>query len=114
MGDKRGALFAAALLGLGLLLIFLGGDGSDAVSATALSDEERLSELCSRVDGVGECYAYLYFEDGGYRSEEVLRGIAVVCEGGDRADVRVRLSEMLSSLFGIGSNRIRIEKLGAS
>ena len=110
---RRGVLFAALLLGLGLLLIFFGsGESGVADTAAAQTDEERLAELCSRMEGVGECYAYIFFEEGdGYRSEDVPSGIAVVCEGGDSARVRARLSEMLSSLFGIGANRIRIEKL---
>ena len=109
---RRGVLFAALLLGLGLLLIFFGSGESGVADTAVQTDEERLAELCSRMEGVGECYAYIFFEEGdGYRSEDVPSGIAVVCEGGDNARVRARLSEVISSLFGIGTNRIRIEKL---
>ena len=41
------------------------------------------------------------------RPPEVL-GVTVVCDGGDNATVRARLTEMLSALFGIGSNRIAV------
>ena len=37
-----------------------------------------------------------------------VRGVAVVCTGGDRADVKMRLTELLSAALGIPTNRIKI------
>ncbi len=37
-----------------------------------------------------------------------VRGIAVVCDGGDDPEVKSEISAMLSALFDIGSNRISI------
>lgn len=109
-GRGRAAAIAALLAALGLLLALL-GSGSGETNSASVSDDERVAELCSRIEGVGECYAYLHVSEGDYGSEGGIAGITVVCEGGDSAAVRERLSSMLSSLFGIGSNRIRVEKL---
>jgi len=39
-----------------------------------------------------------------------IRGIAVVCTGGDNPQVRREISVLLSALFDIGSNRISIAR----
>ena len=37
-----------------------------------------------------------------------IRGVAVVCSGGDRADVREKITSLLSAALGIPTNRIRV------
>ncbi len=37
-----------------------------------------------------------------------IRGVAVVCSGGDKADVREKITSLLSAALGIPSNRIRV------
>lgn len=97
------AIIIAAVL-LGLLLLLLPSLGT---SGGADADSCDIEELCSSIDGVGECKILLsYSEDG----EDVV-AVAVICEGGDRLEIRHRLTELLSSLYGIGYNRISVEKL---
>ncbi len=98
--------------------------------------EEELTLLCSRVEGVGELELLLTLEgseravyatdigqngrtdyviSGGeglllYREHPSVRGVAVVCEGGNDPAVRARLTSLLSALLAIGSNRISIER----
>lgn len=70
-------------------------------------DINEIEELCSATYGVGECRVLLsYAEDG-----ERVVAVAVVCEGADSIEVRQRLTELLSSFYGIGYNRISIERL---
>lgn len=112
------------MLSVGLLLVALSSVNKTEVTDSAdLSEykeelEERLERLCSEVDGVGRCTVMVTFsrgEENTYkgskltesRPPEVL-GVTVVCDGGDNATVRARLTEMLSALFGIGSNRIAV------
>ena len=103
------------LLALGLLLVFFGLGDRDSVGEE-MNEEERVAALCSMLDGVGECRAVINYvtESGGYGREEreYIAGIAVVCEGGDSYDVKIMISELLSSLYGIGTNRITVEKMG--
>lgn len=106
--DKKSVVLIAIALALGLILIFIGSydKGGDA----AVPDiEERLSAACAAVSGVGECEVMIYFTEGDEKSGSV-ESVIVICEGADSVDVRLRLTEMISSFFGIGTNRVRIEK----
>lgn len=100
------------VLALGLILLFLGGRKEENSSQSDDGAEERVADACSCVDGVGECRVYLYYSQNskGDFSDEV-ESVIVVCEGADSVDVRLRLTEMLSSFFGIGANRVKIEKM---
>ena len=104
-GDRRVRwLFLAAVVGvliLALPTVFSGVNGAD----DGTTDIER---ICASVDGVGECRVLLSFGEDG----ESVVAVAVICEGGDSLDVRHRLTELLSSFYGIGYNRICVEKMG--
>lgn len=116
---KGGGVYKAGiLLGLGLLLVLFGisgGGKGESTAAGAVSEEERIAELCSSLYGVGECRAVIHYktESAGYGKEDraVIEGIAVVCEGGASDEVKERITSLLSSLYGIGSNRITVEKM---
>lgn len=110
--EKKDVTKVAIVLALGLILIFLGGKSEKTVSESQISTEERIAVACSGVEGVGKCQVYLYYSQND-RSEatDEVESIIVVCEGADSVDVRLRLTKMLSSFFGIGANRVRIEKM---
>ena len=102
--DRRAFLLVAAAV-VGLLFLVLPSVISDGGEVDAVTDIEA---LCGSIDGVGECRVLLSFgEDDG----QVVAAL-VICEGGDRLDVRHRLTELLSSFYGIGYNRICVEKMG--
>ena len=102
LGGKR-LILLSAVLTLGLLLLLIGG--RESVS-TEPSLEETVAELCSGIDGVGECRVMLTLnEDGGVASA------AVICEGGGSVEVRAAVSELISRLFGIGKNRISVLRM---
>lgn len=126
--NKKLSLLIAALI---VLLAFFSIFDSEAkesvgVETTDLSSyaetlQIELSELCSSIDGVGKCRVYVSFYKGEesvykngvlveYNPPRVL-GVFVVCQGGDRADVRRELTELFSSLFDLGANRVKISKL---
>ncbi len=102
-------IIIALAAGILLILIGLGGSGADTEEASL---ESELEELCSSVDGVGECKVLIYYKEAEdkYDSEKYIQSIAVVCDGADSVEVRYRLTELLSSFLGIGTNRVRIEK----
>ena len=108
--EKKESAVILIILALGLILLFLGSYEKKAEPEAGL--EARISEACSGVEGVGECCVYIYYSGDSSRTEsDSVESVLVVCEGADSVDVRLRLTEMLSSFFGIGSNRIRIEKM---
>ncbi len=74
--------------------------------------EERIEELCSSVEGVGECRVMVIFEDNKSENEEGrVYSVAVICEGADNINVRARITSLITSLYGIGSNRVSVIKL---
>lgn len=105
-------IFVAVLLLLGVLLIF---PSSDSKAADGDDVEARLEELCSSLSGVGACRVMVTYDVVGksYASEgrKVVESVTVVCKGADKLGVRAELTAMLSSLFGIGTNRIHISKM---
>lgn len=99
------------LLLFGIILIFIGFSRDVEVEADD-GIEVSLARACSTVEGVGECTVLVnYTTAGAYTEEKRIESVLVICEGADSVDVRLRLTEMLSSFFGIGANRIRVEKM---
>ncbi len=96
------------LLLLGVILIFIGGSGiskSDTATATV---EERAAEMCSMIDGVGECHVMMtYHPDDDSRVYAVL----VLCDGADSVKVRESVTSLFCSLYGIGANRVEVRLL---
>ena len=109
--SKRELSLILIALGIGLILIFFGGGGDAEPVSGSQGIEERIAEACSGVEGVGECAVYVYYSDADTRGGESVESVLVVCEGADSVEVRLRLTKILSSFFGIGSNRISVEKM---
>lgn len=105
---RRDILLIASVAALGLILIVLGG--ADKQEETPLGIEKSIAEACSRIEGVGECYAYVYYS-GDDVSEGEVESVIVVCEGADSVEVRYKLTEIITSFLGIGANRVRVEKM---
>ena len=109
--EKKDIAKIAIVLGLGLILIFI-GSSSNETDKIEIGTEERIAAACSGVDGVGDCSVLVYYAPSDSADEDgKVESVIVICEGADSADVRLTLTKMLSSFFGIGTNRIRIEKM---
>lgn len=93
---------AVALLLLSSSLFFDKEEG-ESVSVSA---EGELSELCSAIDGVGRCRVMIT-----YGEDEEVAAVAVLCEGADSVEVRARLNELISSLYGIRTSRISVVRM---
>lgn len=126
--SKRSSwVFIAALI-IGVLLLSVGGgqEGGGTQKAGELEEygaamEARLEELCSGLEGVGRSRVMITFSSGeitlyegsravGKRPPEVM-AVTVLCDGAESDLVVARLVEMLSSMLGIGANRVKIMKL---
>jgi stage III sporulation protein AG len=92
--------------------------------------EARIAEICRRVSGDpmptvmitldgGEEYVYARREDGSYivssgkgilicRMTPKVKGVAVVCQNGDEAQIKGRITELVCALLGIGANKVSV------
>ena len=114
---------------------------SAQIEAYEAQMERRLTELIERIDGAGQAQVMVTFEatgetvyalderisqDGSTQSEHVLaggqpvtremllptvQGVAVLCQGGDDVVVQARVTEAVSVLLGITTNRISVAKM---
>lgn len=102
--DKR-ILVSVLLLLLGFALLIIGSLGDGEKTEVGKSEEEKIQALCKSVAGVGECYVTLNY-DG-----ESIAGIIILCEGGDDISIKKRLSDILVTLYDIGYNRVKVDRL---
>lgn len=114
---------------------------SAQIEAYEAQMERRLTELIERMDGAGQAQVMVTFEatgetvyalderisqDGSTQSEHVLaggqpvtremllptvQGVAVLCQGGDDVVVQAHVTEAVSVLLGITTNRISVAKM---
>ena len=103
--DKRAGM-CLILLFFGFLLLIFGAvrENSDT-PASSVAEEEKIEQLCQGVEGVGECRVTLSY-DG-----ESIAAVVVLCDGGDDVGVQKRISDLLATLYGVGYNRIKVDKL---
>ena len=119
-GRNRWIFFLLAAMGLLLFALggILGGRG-DRKSDYAGYLEERVRSLCLSIDGVKEAEVFLtldeeeavpagMFGDGAASSFPTVRGVAVVCTGGEKPRVRQTVTMLLSAALGITTNRISV------
>lgn len=100
--EKKSLWLIVAALILGVCMMIFGGTSrSTGDSADAL--EARLEKLCENVYGASEVSVMVRTDSLGE-----VRGVAVVCRGGEDAQVRLTLTEMLTALFGIPSSAISV------
>ena len=96
-----------AVLVLGLVLILLSGIDNEKV-AEPEGEEARAAEMCSLIEGVGECRVMMTYKDS---DEREVYAVLVICEGGESAEVREKITSMFCALYGIGAHRVEIERL---
>ena len=100
MRGRKSFWFIAAALILGIILMISGrGEGFQTGDRT----EARLKSLCDDVRGVSDVYVMVTYD----RDDKVI-GVAVVCSGGDNAEIRLKLTNMICALFGIGADSVSI------
>lgn len=104
LGYKKIFILAIALVIAAVICLVGVSDGGDG-DGSQVNGEERLEQLCSLVEGVGRCRAVIVYDEDG----EIF-SVAIVCDGAESTEVRATLTEMITTLYGIGSNRISILK----
>ncbi|MCD8025997.1 MAG: hypothetical protein LUF33_03445 [Clostridiales bacterium] len=120
---------------IGITLIFLssyidlgslsGSDAEEEFSVTTYSTEIRtdLEEVISKIEGAGatevlltmeNSVEYVYLDDSTTKTKEVepvIRGVLVVCEGGDDPVIVERVTEAVTKALDISTAKVCITKL---
>lgn len=132
-GDRLKKLIILAG-GAGILLIFLSGFAGwgqsksqetvgFSVEKYCSKTEEELASLISKIQGVGKTRVLLtmensvesvYLENGSTKTKEIeprIRGVLVLCEGGDDPVAVGKVSEAVTKALDISSAKVCIEKL---
>ena len=131
-GKLRNIIIIAGALGIAL--IFLSGFLSNAqqksedtrdFSASSYSDSitKRLESLISDIEGAGKTRVlltmensaeYVYLENGTTKTKEIeprVRGVLVICEGGDDPVAVGRITEAVTKALDISTAKVCISKL---
>lgn len=100
-------IWLIGLMLLGLILILIGNEQTGEKIAVTQTEEMRATEMCAMMDGVGDCRVMMTYRPD---SDEVY-AVLVLCDGAESVAVRERITSLFTSLYGIGSHRVEIEKL---
>lgn len=117
------ALCAIALIFLSSFISF--GSSEPQVDTEAFSDrlKDSLLSIVSRIDGVGEAEIFLTLDNGGENVyltnsdtktksiEPTVRGVVIVCDGGDDPVVVSRVLTAVTRSLSISSDKVCITKL---
>jgi hypothetical protein len=104
---ERNRIWLVGLMLLGLILILIGNEQAGEKIAVTQTEEMRATEMCAMMDGVGDCRVMMTYRPD---SDEVY-AVLVLCDGAESVAVRERITSLFTSLYGIGSHRVEIEKL---
>lgn len=130
-GKAKNIIIAVGVLGI--LLIFISSfsgfnnneqNGSDySVSQYREEIQDSLSEMLSRIEGVGNVSVLLtiensvegvYLENNSTKTKEiepVIRGVVVACDGGDDSVVTERVLDAVTKALNISSAKVSVTKL---
>lgn len=125
-------IIIAGVVGIALIFVsgfdfgvFGGAKGDEEFSVTTYSTqiEENLEEMLSSISGVGKTKVlltmensveYIYLKDSTTKTKEVepvIRGVLIVCEGGDDPVVVERVTDSVTRALGISAAKVCISKL---
>ncbi|MBQ1260640.1 MAG: hypothetical protein IIX96_01345 [Clostridia bacterium] len=104
--NKKLIIISVFAVILGLLLL---GGGKTEKAATD-TKEAQLEQFLESIKGVGECKVIItYKSDSSYYSKkEEVYAVAVCCRGATRKGIEAQITELVSSLYGIGTNRVKV------
>ncbi len=129
LSDRRTLKWALIIGAAAVALIFLTSvvdifpsDSSKVIDRYASQTESRLLDILSSIDGVGEAKIFLTMDNSGENVylknsdkktvsiEPKVRGVVIVCEGGDDPIVSSRVLEAVTKALSINSDKVCITK----
>lgn len=123
---KKIIVLVIGIFGVILMFLSFGNKGDSIREEYTLEEYKReleaeLRELCESVEGAGKCRVTVTFSEGEsfeYKGSNVIGsepprvlGVTVVCRGGDDPDIKKSISECMTALFDIGTNRVCVLKM---
>lgn len=94
---KKDGWLLAALCFCALLCLLLGAQGE-----AATTEENRISQVLSAIQGAGDVEVAVYYE------ESVPCGAVIVAQGAKDVAVQLRLASAVTTLLGIDQSRVAI------
>lgn len=95
----------AAVLILGILLMLIGGSGGASFSGHGTDSlEKRVEKLCTQIAGVSDVHVMITADAG----SDTVRGVALVCSGGEMPEIKLKLTNLLCALFEIPSSAVSV------
>lgn len=129
LGDKRVVKIAVIIGVAAILLILLTtvvdlSPDKSAVAAEKYAErtEHRLLDIVTQIEGVGKAQIFLTMDNGGENVylkntdtktvsiEPKVRGVVVVCDGGDDPIVTSRVMDAVTKALNIRSDKVCITK----
>ena len=128
LNNPKTVTIAVAVGIAAILLIFLSSvvdfhsDESIDAQAYAAKTEKRLLQIVTQIDGAGETQIFLTMDNSGENVylknsdtktisiEPKVRGVVVVCEGGDDPTVVSRVLDAVTKSLNISSDKVCITK----
>ncbi len=103
---------------LSAMISNISGAGNTKVLVTLECSSESVYAYDSNINGDKEEYKYILLKNGSIQDGLLLkmtapeiRGVAVVCEGASSATVRKDITDMITSVLNISSNRVSVIKM---
>ena len=130
--DKRFIRIAVAAAFAAITLIWISGVvdfssyGEKDAQQYASQLHEQLLQIVSSIEGVGEAEIFLTVDNSGEnvylvnsdkktkRIEPTVRGVVIVCDGGDDPVVEARVISAVTRSLSISSDRVCVTKLSHS
>lgn len=76
-------------------------------------EEEKLSKILSKMDGVGEVFVMIRYEENqqSFSKAKTVEGIVVLASGAHTRSVDAQITEVIQALFPIPAHKIKIVKM---
>lgn len=97
------------------LIESINGAGRTKVMVTLETGEQHVYAVDTKKSDADSEQTHVLLDDGSALTETVctpeIRGVAVVCEGGDQIHVVSEITQMLSALLGLSTSHISVTKM---
>ena len=110
LGNKKKQWLILLLVGILLVVIAIPTKSEteekgigDSKKWSATETEQRLENILSQMQGIGEVHVMIT-----YRDENVVEGVVVVAEGGEQGVIVQKITEVVRALFDVDSHKIKV------
>lgn len=118
--SSKSACYLVFALAAGVTLLFMSGGFSDAKEQDSEAEpeeyeicekrsEERIEEMLLSLDGVSTVEVLLTVEEAPDRgARPTVRGVSVIYSGADTSEIKLKITMLVGTAFGITSDKIYV------